>query len=108
MVGPVGFVSQGAGTVELVHGVAPSWRGRGLATLAVRLAAWWLISERGAAIVELRVSQYSPACQRVVVKAGFSLATTVSGRVEATGKVFEDLRYIIDTAEPGVRRRAAG
>ena len=37
-VGMVGFVCGGAGTIELVLSVAPSWRGRGLATRAVVLA----------------------------------------------------------------------
>ena len=93
-VGLVGFVSRGAGTVGLAFGVAPSWRGRDLATRAVLLAAGWLIRERGATVVELRLGQDSPACQRVAVKAGFSLAGSVSRVVEASGEVVEDLRYI--------------
>jgi hypothetical protein len=63
-VGMVGFVCRGAGTIGLVHCVAPSWRGQGLATRAVVLAAGWLIRERGAGVVELRAGRDSPACQR--------------------------------------------
>ena len=37
-VGMVGFVCRGADTIGLVHGVAPSWRGRGMSTRAVLLA----------------------------------------------------------------------
>jgi len=48
--GMVGFVCQGAGTIGLVPGVAPSCRGQGLATRAVLLAAGWLIRERGAEV----------------------------------------------------------
>ncbi len=107
-VGLVGFVSRGAGTIELVFGVAPSSRGHGLATRAVLLAVGWLIRERGADVVELRVGRDSPACQRVAVNAGFSLAGTVSSVAEATGKVAEDLRYIIEAGESGVHPRAAG
>ncbi len=40
------------------------------------------------------VGQDCPACQRVAVKAGFSSAGSVSGVVEASGEVVEDLRYI--------------
>jgi hypothetical protein len=49
----IGFVCRGAGTIGLVHGVAPCWRGQGLATRAVLLAVAWLIRERGAEVVEL-------------------------------------------------------
>jgi RimJ/RimL family protein N-acetyltransferase len=74
MAGMVGFVCRGAGTIGLVHGVAPCWRGQGLATRAVLLAVAWLIRERGAEVVELRVGRDSPACQRSAVKSGFPLA----------------------------------
>ena len=92
----VGFVCGGTGTIELVLTVAPSWRGQGLATRAVLLAAGWLIRERGAEVVQLRAGRDSPACQRIAVKSGFSLAGTVSSLVEATGKIVDDLRYITE------------
>jgi RimJ/RimL family protein N-acetyltransferase len=104
--GMVGFVCRGAGTIGLVHGVAPSWRGQGLATRAVLLAAGWLIRERGAEVAELQVGRDSPGCQRIAVKSGFPLAGTVSSAVEATGKVAEGLRYITAAAERGVHPRA--
>ena len=103
-VGLVGFVSRDAGTVGLVFGVAPSWRGRGLATRAVMLAAGWLVRERGAQIVELQLDRDSPACHRVAVKAGFSAAGTVSRVGEATGEIVEDLRYIFEAGELAVLR----
>ena len=102
-VGMVGFACRGAGTIGLVLGVAPSWRGQGLATRALVLAAGWLIRERGADVVELRAGRDSPACQRIAVKSGFSLAGTVSSAVEATGTAVEDSRYITEAAERGVR-----
>ena len=104
-VGLVGFVSRDAGTVGLVFGVAPSWRGRGLATRAVVLAVGWLVRERGAQIVELRLARDFPACQRIAVKIGFSAAGTVSRVVEATGEVVEDLLYIIEAGELAVLPR---
>ena len=106
-VGYVGFTSRGAGTVGLSCGVAPSWRGRDLATRAVGLAADWLIRERDAQMVEFRAGRDSPACQRVAVKAGFSLAGTVSRAIEATGDLFEDLRYIITAGGRRVHPRSA-
>ena len=93
-VGLVGFACEGAGTIELALSVAPSWRGQGLATRAVVLAAGWLTRERGTDVVELRAGRDSPACQRIAVKSGFSLAGTVTSVIEATGTVVEDLRYI--------------
>ena len=101
-VGMVGFVCRGAGTIGLVHGVAPCWRGQGLATRAVLLAVGWLIRERGAEVVECRVGRDSPACQRIAAKSGFPLAGAVSSVVEATGTVVEDLRYITGAGERGV------
>jgi RimJ/RimL family protein N-acetyltransferase len=87
--------------------MAPSWRGQGLATRAVLLAVGWLIRERGAEVVELRVGGDCPACQRIAVKSGFSLAGTVSSAVEATGTVVEDSHYITKARERGVHPRAA-
>ena len=107
-VGLVGFVSRDAGTVGLVFGVAPSWRGGGLATRAVMLAVGWLVRERGAKTVELQLDRDSPSCHRVAVKAGFSAAGTVSRVVQATGEVVEDLLYIIEAGELAVPHNALG
>ena len=104
-VGMVGFVCRGAGTIGLVLGMAPSWRGQGLATRALVLASGWLIRERGADVVELRVGRDCPACQRIAVKSGFSLAGTVSSAIEATGTVVEDLRYITEAGEQRTRHQ---
>lgn len=107
-VGLVGFVSRDAGTVGLVFGVAPSWRGGGLATRAVMLAVGWLVRERGAKTVKLQLDRDSPSCHRVAVKAGFSAAGTVSRVVQATGEVVEDLLYIIEAGELAVPHNALG
>ncbi len=106
-VGMVGFVGGSAGTIELALSVAPSWRGQGLATRAVMLAVGWLARERGTDVVELRAGRDSPACQRVAVKSGFSLAGTVTSVVEATGTVVEDLRYITEAGATNVSPTAA-
>jgi Acetyltransferase (GNAT) domain len=38
-IGIVGLVDRGEGIVEMIYGIAPRWRGRGLASRAVRLAS---------------------------------------------------------------------
>jgi RimJ/RimL family protein N-acetyltransferase len=85
--------------VELVYGVAPGWRGRGLATRAAILATTWLLAERQVTAVELRVGREHHASQRVAGKAGYRLAGTMRQQVPATGEEFEDLRYIFTAAD---------
>ncbi len=101
LVGVVGFGTTGPGTVELSYGIAPAWRGRGLATRAARLAARWLVEERGVREVELRIGRRNLASRRVAVKAGFRPAGRVRSPVEATGDVYEDLRYVVGPGGPG-------
>jgi RimJ/RimL family protein N-acetyltransferase len=92
---PVGMVMVGAraGGVELAVGVAPPWRGQGLATRALRLTATWLIRDRGIQEVELRISRDHAVSKRVAVRAGFDLAGTVRQVIEATSQGYDDLRY---------------
>ncbi len=93
-VGLVGLGVRGPGVVELVYGIAPDWRGRGLATRAVSLSASWLAGQQQVQVIELRIGREHRASQRVAEKAGFRLAGTVRQDVIATGEMFEDLRYI--------------
>jgi hypothetical protein len=79
----------------MIYGIAPQWRGRGLASRAVRLAARWALSLPGVTTVELRVGQDHTASQHVAVNAGFAMAGTITQFVPGTGKTFEDLRYIL-------------
>jgi len=101
LVGVVGFGASDRGAVELSYGIAPGWRRRGLATRALRLAARWLIEERGVREVELRIGRRNLASRRVAVKAGFRPAGRVRSPVEATGEVYEDLRYVLGLDGPG-------
>jgi len=94
-VGVVGMVDRGEGIVELIFGIAPRWRGRGLASRAVQLAARWAASQPGVTTVELRIDQDMTECQHVAVNAGFVVAGTVMQFVPGTGKTFEDLRYVL-------------
>ena len=95
-VGIVAVGDRGDGIVEMIYGIAPRWRGRGLASRAVRLAARWALSLPGVITVELRIDQDHTASQHVAVNAGFAVAGTVTQFVPGTGKTFEDLRYILE------------
>jgi RimJ/RimL family protein N-acetyltransferase len=95
-VGHVGFGGCEPGVVELVYGVAPAWRGRGLATRATILVTSWLIKERAARVVELRIAADHAASRRVAEKAGFRLAGPVLQHVPRTGATYEDLRYVFE------------
>jgi RimJ/RimL family protein N-acetyltransferase len=95
-IGVVGFVARGEGVVEMIYGIAPRWRGRGLASRAVRLAARWALTLPGVTTVELRIGQDHTASQHVAANAGFAVAGTVRQFVPGTGQTFEDLRYILE------------
>jgi RimJ/RimL family protein N-acetyltransferase/ketosteroid isomerase-like protein len=98
LVGLVGLGDRGDGVVELTYGVAPDHRGRGHATRAARLAARWLLRERLADEVELRIDPGHAASQRVAVAAGFAPAGTVTSRVPVTGESYTDLRFVMRPA----------
>jgi RimJ/RimL family protein N-acetyltransferase len=95
-IGIVGVGDRGGGIAEMIYGIAPRWRGRGLASRAVRLAARWALSLPGVTTVELRVDQDHTASQHVAVNAGFAVAGTVTQFVPGTGETFEDLRYTLE------------
>jgi RimJ/RimL family protein N-acetyltransferase len=95
-IGIVGLTGRGEGVVEMIYGIAPRWRGRGLASRAVRLAARWALTLPGVTTVELRIDQDHTASQHVAANAGFAVAGTVTQFVPGTGQTFEDLRYILE------------
>ena len=101
-IGIIGLGDRGDGVIEMVYGIAPRWRGRGLASRATRLAARWALSQPGVTTVELRIDQGHTASQHVAENAGFTRADTVTQYVPGTGQTFEDLRYVLE------RRAAAG
>lgn len=70
-VGTIEVLPLGDGIIELTYGVAPPWRGRGIASRAARLAADWALSEGEFARVELRIGEGHAASRRVAEKAGF-------------------------------------
>ena len=100
-IGIVGLVDRGEGIVEMIYGIAPRWRGRGLASRAVRLASHWAASQPGVRTVELRIDQDLIDSQHVAANAGFVVAGTVTQFVPCTGETFEDLRYVLQRPPPG-------
>lgn len=94
LIGQVGLGDLGDGVVELVSGIAPTWRGRGHAGRATRAMAEWLLETGLAREVELRVGREHAVGQRVARAAGFLPEGTVEQFVPATGETFQDLRYV--------------
>lgn len=95
-IGIVGMVDRGEGIVEMIYGIAPGWRGHGLASRAVRLAANWVASQPGVRTVEVRIDQDMIDSQHVAANAGFVAAGTVTQFVPCTGETYEDLRYVLE------------
>ena len=85
-IGIIGLGDRGDGIIEMVYGIAPRWRGRGLASRATRLAARWALSQPGVTTVELRIDQGHTASQHVAENAGFTRAGTVTQHVPAPGR----------------------
>ncbi|MFI8362031.1 GNAT family N-acetyltransferase [Streptomyces sp. NPDC085612] len=76
------------GQVNLAYGLHPAWRGRGLATRAVLLAARYAAREGGAEAV-IQVDRDNPASAAVARRAGFTPAAPVP---RADGAPFD--RYV--------------
>jgi RimJ/RimL family protein N-acetyltransferase len=95
LIGQVGLGERGDGSVELVYGIAPDYRGRGYSSSAARLVASWLLTEGLARHVELRIDKDRLVSQRVAATAGFTLVGTAVSHVPATDETYEDLRYVL-------------
>lgn len=95
LIGHIGFRDRGEAIVEIIYGIAPRARGRGYATAAARLAARWLLDDGHTQAVELRIGTTHIESQRVAQAADFSLAGTIRSSNDATGRTYEDLRYVL-------------
>lgn len=93
-VGVVVLVPRAADVLELLYGIAPPARGRGIATRAVCLATDWVLQATRYRHVELRISEGHAASRRIAEKAGFALVERVETYVEATGCSYIDVRYV--------------
>jgi RimJ/RimL family protein N-acetyltransferase len=94
-IGVVSVAEGDDGAFEMTYGIAPGWRGRGLASRATRLAAHWLAKQPSVRTVETLIEQGQRAGERVAVNAGFVLADTITRSVPSTGETVQ-LRYIMD------------
>lgn len=94
-VGLVYFGPVAAGVVELSYGIAPPYRGRGLATRAARLAAKWALDKGGYSRVELRIPESHIASRRVAEKGGFHCDRRIETFIEASGVTAIDLLYTL-------------
>jgi len=93
----VGFLylgSRGDASVELSYGIAPPFRGRGIATRAVLLATKWLLGRDDCSRVELRISAHNVASLRVAEKAGFVYSGEQSCVVAGTQEPFIDRVFV--------------
>lgn len=93
LAGLVGLTDRGGRVAELSYGVAPDRRGHGYAASGARLAARWLLHERHADLVELRIDPANTASQRTALAAGFTPAGTA--RSPAAGETCDDLRFVL-------------
>lgn len=92
-VGLVNFTPQPNRGAELLYGVAPPWRGRGIASRAARLAADWAL-DHGFDRVELRIGKPHRESRRVAEKAGFREVELFETFVEGTGLTHVDVLYV--------------
>jgi RimJ/RimL family protein N-acetyltransferase len=92
-VGVVFFSPVADNTVELVYGVVPTARGRGIATRAAGLATTWALSGGGFDRVELRIDENQTASRSVATKLGFELHEKIETYVEGTGLTHIDFLY---------------
>lgn len=93
-IGVVSMAKHDDEAVGISYGIAPRWRGRGLASHAARLAALWASCQPDVNRVEARISQGDRASERVAVNAGFELADPVPPTM-GTGQPEADLLYVL-------------
>ena len=79
-VGVVDIVPKSERAVELVYGVAPPFRGRGIATRAARLVAVWALADAGFDRVELRIAADHEASRCVAERAGVRVPPAIVQR----------------------------
>jgi RimJ/RimL family protein N-acetyltransferase len=94
-VGVAGMSEGDDAAVDMFYGTAPSWRRRGLASRATRLASQWVARQPGVRTVEALIDEGQRASERVAVNAGFALSDTMIQSDPGTGETTV-LRYIMD------------
>jgi RimJ/RimL family protein N-acetyltransferase len=92
LVAVLGVRARGDNGAELIYGVAPGWRNRGLATRLVRLVAEWLFAQ-GLGHVELWIQVDNRASRRVAEKVGFQQIRIEHKVVAKRGEEYDDVVY---------------
>ena len=92
-VGVVNFLPREARVAEMTYGIAPPWRGRGIATRAASLAGTWATTEGGFDRVELRIDEGHAASRRVAENAGYKFVERLETFVEGSGRTYIDCVY---------------
>lgn len=93
-IGVIGMDEHDDGAVEISVGIAPRWRGRGLASRAVRLGSRWIAGQPGVRRVQARIGQDDRPSERVAVNAGFKLQEAIAP-VSGTGQLSDDFLYVL-------------
>lgn len=94
IVGMVGAQEHAPDTVELVYGVAPEWRDRGLATEMLAGVTRAAEDQDRSRRYELVIAADNHASIRVAEKCGYRFVGVRRSSVEATGQTYEDLVYV--------------
>ncbi len=89
LAGLVTLTDRGGQVAELSYGIAPDRRGLGYARAAARLTGQWLLRDRLAGLVELRIDPANAASRRAALAAGFTQAPAVAGDDA------DDLRFVL-------------
>jgi len=90
------------GQAMLGYGLLPSWRGRGLATRAVRLLSRWAFEVAGVARLVAGTAPDNRASQRVLERAGFTLEGHQRSRLPGpAGTRIDDELYALLPADLG-------
>ena len=79
--------------MELVYGLFPPARGRGIATRAVRLASDWALKDGSFERVELFIGKDNAVSRPVAEKAGFDFVRYLETQRTGTSEVWSDALY---------------
>ncbi|WP_168207545.1 GNAT family N-acetyltransferase [Microlunatus elymi] len=94
IIGMIGAQKHGPDIVEIVYGIAPAWRGRGLATEMLTSLTRAAQDQDASRRYELVIDPSNAASRRVAEKSGYRCVGTRDSFVKATGETYEDLLYV--------------
>jgi RimJ/RimL family protein N-acetyltransferase len=82
-----------SGRAHVEYWMLPPWRGRGLATRALRLASRWAIEQAGYARLELWTEPENAASQRLAERAGYRRDGVLRSYSEVNGRRVDAVFY---------------